>query len=238
MKKEYTRKSKILMISAALAILAGGSWAMKQGSDSSAKSRSIKLISQAGACSGVQVRAPSGQSYIMTASHCKILADANRDIEAVTESGSHIKRHIIVEDPKSDLLLLEGIPGMKGLEIADRIWAGEHVRTFTHGGGLDTYKTEGVLIQQKNVQIPMADEKECSMPKYKSIELDFGILGAFKLCVMDVAEIATTTQTVPGSSGGMVVDDSNRLAGIVSAGDGHFGFLVRRLDIKDFIKAY
>lgn len=201
------------------------------------RARGVKLVSDVGSCSGVQVRAPSGVDYILTAGHCTVLKDSKDQIEAITEGGAHIKRRIIMEDDKSDLLLLEGIPGLEGIHMADRIWATEHVRTFTHGGGLDQYKTEGELIMGQQIQIPVPEEKECKMAKYKMVGME-DIFGAEKICVMDVWEILATARIIPGSSGGMMVDDAGQLAGIVSAGSDSLNAFVSLADIHHFMDRY
>lgn len=203
----------------------------------------VKLTSEKGSCSAEQVRAPSGVDYILTAAHCRIL-EQDGMIHATTEDGRQLDRRIIAEDPKSDLMLLEGIPGMQGLDIASKNRAGQHVKTFTHGAGLATYKTEGEIIQDQKLKIIIdvianaEDEKKCdSQPKYKKIDLDLGWFKA-KVCILDVEETITTAMVVPGSSGGMVVDDSGDLTGVVSAGGNGFGALVRLQDIKAFLSNY
>jgi hypothetical protein len=202
--------------------------------------RSIKLIGNQHACSGEQVRAPSGEDYILTAAHCKVLA-TNGLIEAITEDGRHQFRYIIDEDKESDLLLLQGIPGLIGLDIAESVYRNDEVRTFTHGQALDTYKTTGVLIQDTTITIPLKfiqtqeELGEClSMPKYKVIDLFI-----FKACALSVEETATTALIRPGSSGGMVLNSKGQLVGVVSAGEpGGFGYLVRLEDIQRFLGNY
>lgn len=213
---------------------------MKGPSDHSIRSRVMKLTSPFGLCSGEQVRAPSGIDYVLTAAHCKGLIDATGSITVTTEDGKVLKRRVIAEDGMSDLLLLEGVPGIKGLDIASWDYARQHVRTFTHGNRFDTYKTDGVLIQDNYVQVMLSlidtPEKDmaCHEPKNSIVDVGFGL----QLCILQGYETVTTAMIVPGSSGGPVVDDSGSLIGVVSAGDGHFGYLVRLVDIKFFLRSY
>jgi hypothetical protein len=138
----------------------------------------VKLISKSGTCSGEQVRAPSGIDYILTAAHCKNLDEGTGSIVVITEQGRIIKRKIIEEDPYSDLLLLEGVPNLVGMNIANSISKTQHVRSFTHGAGLDTYKTEGELIQYMLINIPIKQiedpdkETGCTDPKHEIQTVD------------------------------------------------------------------
>lgn len=220
-------------------------WAFcKSPSDSFIHNRVVKLVSERGACSGEQIEAPSGTSYVLTAAHCRILADSAGSIRVILEDGTKISRRVIAEDPNSDLLLLEGVPGLSGLKIASNSFQDEHVRTFTHGKARNTYQTEGRLIQNEVVQVILeiisSDEalSRCkSAPKYEVVEAE-SFSGPVSVCLLSVRETVTTAFIVPGSSGGAVLDDSGRLLGVVSAGDDKFGFLVRRDDIERFLAGY
>lgn len=206
-------------------------------SDQYLRNRVVKLTSSRGACSGEQVRAPSGVDYVLTAAHCLVLAEEGQ-IAVHTEDGKTLQRKIIAEDPNSDLLLLEGVPNLKGLDIAPYTLRFDHYRAFTHGKSLDTYKTEGAFIQRSQVTIPlfienMFETRRCDMPKYKEIQDIEGVI-----CVIDVIESTTSVSIVPGSSGGPAVDDSGRLVGVASATDGMFGYFVTLPDIKQFLHNY
>lgn len=209
-------------------------------SDNSIRSHVVKLVSAKGSCSGEQIKAPSGMLYILTAAHCKVLA-VDGSIKVITEDGRELPRRVIEEDLQSDLLILEGVPNLPGFDIAKRVSAKDHVRTFTHGYGMDTYKTEGVIIQNMRVQIPISaigsteDEEKCEeQPKQKAVNA--GFFG--KVCAMDVIETATTAMILAGSSGGPVVNDQGDLVGVVSAGDGQIGMLVTLKDILRFTASY
>lgn len=216
-------------------------WAMSAPSDYWLKHRAVKIQNGHGSCSGEQVRAPSGIDYILTAAHCRALMGEDSQFEVKTESGKILKRRMVNEDTKSDLLILEGLPGVRGLDIADYAPAGSTIRTFTHGGGMDTYKTEGDLVQYEKIEIPLQmnetekQQQYCdSMPKYYTFEP----LPGFRICILSVIETATTAWIIPGSSGGMAVDASGQLVGVVSAYSGRFGYLVPLKMIQEFLSNY
>lgn len=212
-------------------------------SESYIHDRVVRISSPHGMCSGEQVHSPSGADYILTAAHCKILSD-NGNYKITREDGSVLIRKQIAEDPNSDLMLLEGVPGLRGLDIASDLKKNEHVRTFTHGKNMDTYKTEGEIIMIKEIQIMISiinspeEADACSkMPKNKVMSAmpPFDMIQA---CILDVKEVAMTAKIVPGSSGGPVVSDSGELLGVCSASDGDFNYIVDLSDIVKFLHAY
>jgi len=208
-------------------------------SERSLRNRVVKLKAARGSCSGEQVRAPSGESFILSAGHCSLLADASGSITVELESGAEIQRKIIAEDPKSDLLLIEGIPGMRGIDIAKSAGPGTLVRTFTHGAGYKTYKTSGELVQESHLNI-FFGEGACpsKAPKFKEINIEIFPGLILSACLLSVTEMTMTAMIVPGSSGGMVVDSAGALVGVVSAGDGKFGQIVLLSDIQAFLAGY
>ncbi len=62
--------------------------------------------------------------------------------------------------------------------------------------------------------------------------------GEVKVCAITTTNFTTQMYTIPGSSGGMVVNDAGELVGVVSAGGGGFSYLVRLLDIQSFLASY
>lgn len=199
--------------------------------------------SDGGFCSGEQVTTESGQTYVLTASHCLSSPLSKDPFVAKTEDGKEYMLNIIKEDPNSDLLLLEGIPNLDGLNIASSSWEREHVRTFTHGHRFDTYITDGVLIQkdvasQVPLYMPKSEEElqKCrTMPKLGLIYIDF-IDSLY--CLLVSPTTAVTAMTAPGSSGGPMVDDRGDLIGVVSAGDGTYNYFVDLNDIKKFLHSF
>lgn len=202
-------------------------------------SKVVKLEGNGHVCSGEQVQAPSGESYILTAGHCSALADKDGIITAIDDNKDYHKVRVVAEDPKSDLLLLDGISGLEGIKVAKRREMNQHVRTFTHGANRDTYETDGVLLWDEHVMINTGKElaseedvKACvSQPKFGLAMSLFGMI-----CVLSVTETVTSAYITGGSSGGAVISDSGELVGVVSAGDGKIGLLVTLSDIHDFLR--
>lgn len=241
MKKKAPLSLKKIIIAALSLFILIGVKASGGRSDSDIRDNVVMLRNAQGMqCSGIQVKAPSGKPYILSAGHCKPIADADGQITVITEDHKTIKRHVIAEDMWSDLLLIEGLPTRDALSIASSTRRFAEVRTFTHGAGHDTYQTKGVIVDDHLSQAMMSfieNEKEraacTASPKNKVYTIIFG-----DVCVLSVLETTATATIVPGSSGGALVDSRGDLVGIASMTDGNFGYFVRLKDVKQFLQGY
>lgn len=212
-------------------------------SESTIRSKVVQLKGdKKGYCSGIQVHSPSGKDYVLSAAHCSALQE-NGTVLVRTDDSRYIPRRVLEVSPVTDLMLLEGMPDLKGISVASNYEIGQHLRSFTHGAAWNTYKTEGELIQEAMVDIIVSfigspeDKAACNLPKYKLITYNT-IFGSIEACVMHLNMFVSTTKVVPGSSGGGILDDSGKLVGIVSGGDSTFGVFVTLTDIQTFLATY
>jgi len=200
----------------------------------------VQLISEQGTCSGEQVKAPSGKSYVLTAAHCKGIGK-DGVFKAKDDNNGISFLHLIAEDDASDLLLLEGLKDVDGLPVADDVKPGQTIHTYTHGSSLDTYKTSGVVIQEKEASVPMhpvftQEEIDRCQASKKSVFVP--ILPTFGQCVMYTPFNFSTAFVAPGSSGGPVVNSGGELVGVVSASGNGYSLFVTLKAIKLFLSKF
>lgn len=197
-----------------------------------------------GGCSGIQVIAPSGGLYILSAAHCRVLANKDGYILVHKDNFQPILRRVIVESPITDLLLIEAMPGLNGIPILGKLLPnGTPIEAYTHGATYATYKATGSLVQKSPIKVMIGtintpeDEAACKQPKNSIEDVSYLFFSA-KYCALNlIANITTLQPIVGGSSGGAAVY-KGQLFGIVSAGNEHFSMLVSLEDIQEFIKSY
>lgn len=195
----------------------------------------VMLDGNHNSCTGVQVVAPSGKIYTLTASHCRSLLTDNA-VGATYENAEGDLIYYVEEDPQSDLLLLSSNHNL-GVFVASKIYAHQKVHTLTHGMHLPTYRTDGALLSIQLVQValfPLTTEnmKECmNAPKLKIYLGD-----PFPLCLMTTYDQMATALVRPGSSGGPLLNSAGDLVGIVSAAADGISAFVTLDDIKRFLK--
>lgn len=205
----------------------------------------VLLKSEKGFCSGVYVKSPRhNRSYILTAGHCRDLMVSN-SMEAYDESYDVEKVNFVAEDLVSDLMLLS-TRSKKSIQIQEKISTHDRVYTLSHGSHYPTYRTDGELLEIRQVNvikglIPPMTEKEClKSPKYivQDVPPGLAFLGPLQLCVESTYQMHTTAWVVPGSSGGPVFSEDNKLVGIISATSPPFSTIVPSVDVLDFLSNF
>ncbi|CAM6004758.1 unnamed protein product [Sphagnum balticum] len=161
------------------------------------------LVSRHGECSGVEIEAPSGKIYTMTARHCMSLTEEGHII-SLKEGFEANGLMILGIDRNSDLMILES-SSKYGIRIGKEDAHHIKIHTLTHGDGKPTYRTDGELLGD---EIIVSGSKGCRSNNCVSILLD----------------TVSTAAVLPGSSGGAVLDENGDLVGIVSALDTRAGF--------------
>lgn len=207
----------------------------KRSTDSFIRDQVLKLYDDKAACTGVQVIAPSGKFYVLTAGHCSGLVHNNK-VLAEDEEGRKLELNFIEEDPTSDLMLLSS-PIQSGVQIASNAGKHDSVHSITHGKGMPSYRTDGELLATDDITFGLfpimsrSDFLKCRAPKYK-IKFD----GLQPICVVESFQTVSNTQIIPGSSGGPLLNSWGSLVGIASTKGDFFCTFASLADIKSFLQ--
>lgn len=204
-------------------------------SDKYIRDRVLMLTGNGIECSAIQIKAPSGKHYTLSAAHCVSMIK-HAQVEATAEDGSKKLIEFIAIDPEHDLMLLSAFDD-KSIYIADKDNKYDKIHTLTHGHGMPTYRTDGFLLSEQSVVIvePIWSEEdivECSTTSYRELIMTENGFG----CQKKIRLVMSTAPVVPGSSGGAALNDSGELIGIVSCTDGFFSGFVPLHDIHAFLK--
>ena len=185
-----------------------------------------------GGGTGFAIKAPSGKSYIMTNDHvCRVSSNGTHVL--VTGDDVNMYRRIIAHDPNSDLCLIEGIPGVEGLDVATSGPSlGDYVSVVGHPALLPKHVSYGEITGQEDISIlkgPMSvlnpetmqeeqidpkrggiTQEQCQLNKQSQemIEMDMMFFKIkVRFCVETVRKAYTTGIVIfPGNSGSPLVN--------------------------------
>src|ERR1051325_3963011 len=219
----------------------------------------ITTDDQQGAGTGFSVKVPSGQTYIVTNSHV-----CNGVLEAASVPGTVLvvngqgamRRRVIAISDKTDLCLIEGLPGVDGLSLASESDIGDNLTSFGHPLLEPLTSAKGEVIAKTDLQIldyvmksgneeldgPLgAKDGKCDLPKNKIEEQtvmgmsETGlIIAKIKLCTTIPKSVYQTNMVLyPGNSGSPAVNALGHVVGVVFAIDGrtHYGYIVNFKDL-------
>jgi S1-C subfamily serine protease len=219
-----------------------------------------------GGGTGFQVRAPSGQDYVVTNSHVcnhvlSVAAPENAGTALlVDDDGNWIRRHVVAISDQSDLCLIEGAPGISGLSLGNEPQKGDTATVVGHPFLKPIELSSGEIIGKEDVKIMSAilgtdnpmlgmmlkidDKAKCNLPKQEveEIPLPEEIGGGTVQVCMDVTSDAYMTSIIiyPGNSGSPMVDYMGRVIGVAFASNqvDNQGEVVNLNDLKAFLAHY
>jgi S1-C subfamily serine protease len=208
---------------------------------------------------GFAVRAPSGQSYILTNDHvCEMSLD-QKTLLVVDDTENFIPRRIIQRADFTDLCLLEGMPGVEGLSLAsNEPQNGDILAAIGHPATYLVTMTRGEFIMKKDVSFFIGSiwekwedglrqgtitKEQCSLPKNKIVRITemtfWGKVEAEICTIVTKNAYHTSILSQPGSSGSPVVNFWGNVVGVLFAGDrAGWSILVSLKDVKKFLKMY
>jgi hypothetical protein len=172
-------------------------------------------------CTGIEIQAPSGSVYTLTAAHCEHMVgdDGKVDFEDEHHNTGRIK--IIKKDNVVDLMLLDQAMN-SGFRIAKKLYVYEPVHSMAHGIGMPSYRTDGeILFESRIIEMTVCTDSWT--------------------CITPPGRIVATVPVLPGASGGPLLDSSNDLVGVIDATYNQFPIFSAHVtlgDVKDFLKGY
>lgn len=198
-------------------------------------SQVVMIVNEAhtGGGTGFAVQTPHGQTLTLTNSHICAMGD---NIYAKLREDRYFPLHKLEVSQKTDLCLLEGVPGLSGIKVADDVYIGQELGLVGHPELMPLTLSKGELIGYDNRQVVM-DFQGCKEEneQYKTVITIFG-----PLCVRTVYSGLTTIVALPGNSGSPTVDFMGHLVGVLFAGGGEasWGLIIPLKDVKEFLRDY
>lgn len=212
--------SLVLGLSIASTAHAPAAPAIKQSPEEYVRDRVFLLHGPKGKCSAVQVFAPSGQAYMLSAAHCADIMDEGR-ILAENEQGKDRWTVMISVDYVHDIMLLSSVSS-KALRVAKKEEKHQKIYTMTHGDGAPTYRTDGEILKREDRQFnlgPITTPDTLLNCLARNAEMVSVIGLDTMLCVQTVDSVITTAKLLPGGSGGALLNLNHELIGIASSID-------------------
>jgi S1-C subfamily serine protease len=222
----------------------------------------IKAGPDTGGGTGFAVKAASGQSYIVTNSHvCDGVSEMRKDgkVLVADDSGRGMLRGIIEVSDRSDLCIIEGLPGVEGLSLGNMPGLGQEIYAVGHPLLNPLSIAQGEVTGRSDVKIfdhlmhsedeavnemLGASDKKCDLPKNEIVEQEVDLLffkAKLKLClVVTKGAYSTAMRVYPGNSGSPAVDSLGRVIGVVFATQQmtYFGSVVSLEDLQELLSQY
>lgn len=218
----------------------------------------IKGKLDGGGGTGFAIKAPSGQSYIVTNSHvcAGVAPNGGSQVLVVNDAGEYMPRRIIQNSDFTDLCLIEGMPGVEGLSLSKtELFKGEQSYIIGHPRLRPLSVSKGEIVGQQDVAVldyvlpgnPLVEmllpdlvkDLACNLPKNQIVE-EVTPLGPVKFCLDVTKNTYTTTILIfPGNSGSPMVDMFGNVQGVAFASDGtNWAQVVSMNDLTKFLSHY
>lgn len=220
----------------------------------------IRATPTSGGGTGFQVKAPSGQNYIVTNSHvCNYILKSRPDNTVLVgdDSDNYITRRIIEVSGYSDLCLIEGMPGVDGLSLGKEPGIGQHVWAVGHPELKPLSLSTGSITGAHDVQIikfilptgdamldfflPAIDPNgKCDLPKEQMVDIKADTITVHVCYDVTAGAYMSTVVIYPGNSGSPVVDWYGHIVGVAFAANGmdNWSDIVSINDLKDLLAHY
>ena len=225
----------------------------------------IKNTPNGGGGTGFAIKGlKTGQTYIVTNSHVcdHIMRDSQDGTVLVMGAEGAMRRRVIEVSDKSDLCLIEDLPGVEGLSVGGEPSIGQAIKVVGHPRLRPLSISHGDIVGEQDVDIisyilptgdPMADsmigqqipikDAKCDLPKNELREVEVNFMGAplkLKICLNVTRGAYMSTAVIfPGNSGSPVVDFWGNVIGVAFAADEtNWGDIVSNDDLRELLARY
>ena len=191
---------------------------------------------------GFAVKTEDGVRYTLSNAHvCEI--GQKRGFMLAKKGNLSTRLRIIAISDNSDLCLLEALPGLEGLELAEEVSMFEGVYLVGHPLLMPISITAGWVrgrgvfgISYCNVMRNNTNFPRIIRPQENDVD---DIINMFDSCVKMRAAIITNNFSRPGNSGSAVLNDDGDVVGVLFAGDSEgTSLMVPLSEVKTFLTGY
>lgn len=186
----------------------------------------LKSVLGGGSATGFQVRAESGNMYIMTNRHvCDgLLSRHATSIMWENIEGKFGFVNVVYRDSKADLCLLEPAEDISPLSIASEIYPREKVALVGHPGGRGLTYEEGFVVESTTIRLR-----------------NYCYENRFRQCYFNYSSNHVNNIAYPGNSGSPILDFFGNVVGVLFAGSPSYptvSFTVLLEDIQRVLLAH
>lgn len=208
------------------------------------KGRSVVRLTQGfSGGTGFRVKVASGKNYILTNYHICMLGYETGYLRAEDYNGNRYRLNIIKPYLEHDLCLVEDVPGIPALSVANGVYPHEQVYLVGHPRLANLTMESGSVVSNDIIQLVMprplyvaCNGFDYPSPWEKSLA-DRGL----KLCLEDFSATHANIIAYGGNSGSPVLDDFGNVIGVLFAGSNKAvtaSYLVPLAHIQKFLAQF
>jgi S1-C subfamily serine protease len=205
----------------------------------------VKLLIKPGVYgggTGFVVESPSGTSLTITNAHVCRAGDGRFLYAAIPGTNRYIGIRVIEISKDSDLCVLEPVPGLSALSLANSTYVGQEVAVVGHPKLQPLTLSRGDITNFETITLMLGAQMPpgvCDEAGGKE-QVGYFMGMEFKVCLRDYFAARTTAIAYGGNSGSPTVNFFGSVVGLLFAADSetNWGFLIPLEEVKKFLSIY